>query len=259
MNLFLVIDETPFYHPDFAASLITTTTDTICGAAIVERIPARSNIENYLKRNWHRLTPAEMFTLACRKYYASLQDRLTSPRKSGPFHSVQAVCKAFKIGCIKVYDSINKKEYVEAIARFKPDIIISSNSLIFGKSLLSLPSRCCLNRHSALLPSYGGVWPVFQAYRRGERFTGVSVHTMTKKIDEGIVLAHTKIPITQRQSLSELYRKCFSESHTTVLRAIDKIRNNDFSPDPGAYEPSYFSFPSAEHWKEFRKRGGRFV
>ena len=97
------------------------------------------------------------------------------------------------------------------------------------------------------------------AYRRGEQFTGVSVHTMTEKIDEGIVLAHTKIPITHRESLSALYRKCFSESSATVLRAVNKIRNNDLSPNPGASAPSYYSFPTAEHWKEFRKRGGRFV
>ena len=66
---------------------------------------------------------------------------------------------------------------------FIQNIIISSNSLIFKKELLSIPKICTINRHSALLPSYGGLLPVFQSFIHGEKFTGVSIHYMNNKIE----------------------------------------------------------------------------
>lgn len=57
------------------------------------------------------------------------------------------------------------------------DVIISSQSLYFGKKILEIPVLCCINRHSGLLPNNGGLWPGFQAVRKGEPETGVSVHT----------------------------------------------------------------------------------
>ena len=82
---------------------------------------------------------------------------------------------------------------------------------------------------------------------------------MTKKIDEGIVLAHKKIKIEPENSIADLYQKCFEVSSDVMLHAIEKIKNNDLTPCSGGGGPSYFSFPNKEHWDEFRKRGGRFV
>lgn len=258
MRVVVVIDETRFYHPAFLAAVLARTADEFVGVARVTGVPRKHNIEHYLMRNWYRLRPWEMGVLAWRKYSAAARELLGGGR--GPtFLSVAGVLRHHAIPCRDVRDSLNRPDCLQWFRDLAPDVILSSNSLIFGKELLSLPTRCCINRHSALLPSYGGLWPVFQAYRAGERCVGASVHTMERRIDQGVVLAHRQTEIRPGDSLSDLYERCFALSADAVLDALDKIRADDFSPDGGGGEPSYFSFPEPAHWRQFRARGGRFV
>ena len=42
------------------------------------------------------------------------------------------------------------------------------------------------------------------------------------------------------------------------LEALEKVKKSDFSPYQTDVQPSYFSFPTKDHWQEFRKRGGMF-
>lgn len=259
MRLFLVIDETRFYHPDFIAEFLTKTDCEVVGAALVQKVHPKNDLQKYIIRNWYRLRLKEIFVLGFRKVLYTLKDLLPFLRGKDSYFSVQSVFERFDVDWFPVSYNINQDQHLNRIEALKPDVIISSNPLYFGKRLLKIPKIACINRHSALLPKYGGVWPVFQAVRCGEAFTGVAVHTMVPKIDRGVVLAQASIPIKQGDSLSDLYQQCFQSSASVVLQALEKIKANDYSPVNESSEISYFTFPTAEHWKEFRQRGGSFV
>ncbi len=230
------------------------------GAALVTKVSSKNNLENYLVKHWYYLKLSEMIKLFFRKVVLSLKDVLCQKSADTPFFSVRSVLKFFNIDFFEVEYDINQKKYLDKIREKNPDVIISSNPLIFKNELLhEIPNICCINRHSALLPSYGGVWPVFQAYRNGEQYTGVSVHVMEKKIDDGAVLAQGKIRIENTNSLADLYQKCFGISADLVIEAVEKVRNNDFSSCAEKKELTYFSFPTRDQWKDFRIRGGRFI
>jgi methionyl-tRNA formyltransferase len=257
MRVFFVIDETRFYHPAFLDRILRFTKDMVVGAARVIEVPERHNIERYLIRNWRKLCLTEIASLTAQKYGGVLKEFLS--KNGPPFYSVKAVLKHHNVPFFDVRGNINNRTYLDAIAGFAPDVIVSSNSLIFEDELLQIPKSCCLNRHSALLPSYGGLWPVFQAYRSGEAFVGASVHTMERRIDRGIVLSRKLVPVSHGETLASLYKKCFEASSVAVLESLDKVRVKDFSGVPGNFPASYFSFPTDEHWRQFRARGGRFV
>ena len=259
MRLFFVIDETQFYHPEFLADFLRNTVDDVVGSGLVTKVPSKNNLERYMREHWYYLRPNEIIKLAYSKYSARLKDNIVRKTGEGPFYSVRSVLQYYNVDFIEIEYDINKKKYLDVIRAHKPDVIISSNPLIFKEELLNVPTICCLNRHSALLPSYGGVWPVFQAYRNAEEYTGVSVHLMTKQIDIGDVLAYQKVPITPDDTLSDLYDKCFNVSADVILKALDKVKNKDFTSCCGSNESSYFSFPRKEHWVDFRKRGGKLV
>ncbi len=258
MRLFFVLDETSFYHPQFLSKFLSATDDTVVGAALVTAVPDKSNLELYLRKHWYYLTVGEMAKLACLKYRAKILDAV-SKRKVGRYYSVKSVLQASGIDFFEARMNINRQDYLEQIKLKNPDVIVSSNSLYFGSKILGIPNLCCLNRHSSLLPSYGGLWPVFQAYRSGEAFTGVSIHKMEKDIDAGLVLSQRKVPIHKGQTLDALYETCFEQSSDALLEAIEAIknRNTPVCDTPGT--PSYYSFPTREHWAEFRKRNGRFI
>jgi len=264
MRIFFVINETSFFHPHFLAKFLRETGDVVVGAAVVTRSAQKNGVENCLLQNWRFLKPYELFKLAQQRYFAYVKDFLVKQEwldvsDQGPFYSVESVLHYFQIDFFKVKSDINESEYLDRIKKKNIDVLLSSSSLLLKRKLLAVPKICCLNRHSALLPSYGGLLPVFHAYRRGETYTGVSVHVMDSKIDGGTVIAHRKVPIGSSISIADLYEICFDLSSEVVIAALDKVRNNDFSPDAGVEESSYFSSPRPSHWREFRARGGRFI
>ena len=92
-------------------------------------------------------------------------------------------------------------------------------------------------------------------------FTGVSVHYLVREVDRGAVISQRWVPIFQNDSLNRLYRLCFVLSYEASVEAFRKLR---LSVEPicvenEGLEPSYFSFPNDEDWREFRSHGGKFI
>lgn len=260
MKLFLVINETRFYVPDFAAGLLAQTPDDVVGAALVTKVPPRNSYDTYLRRHFFRLRPLEIARLGWREVTALAMDRLGLSGRYGRFYSVRSVLEHYQVPTFEVRNSINKQPYLDQIRALQPDVILSCSPLIFKDEILRIPRLCCLNRHSALLPAYGGIWPVFHAVRNGEPYTGVTIHTMERQLDKGLVLTQRKVPIHPGATIARLYEDCFRVSVGAMLEALDKIRRQDFSPGHiNGAQASYYSFPTAEHWNEFRERAGRFI
>jgi methionyl-tRNA formyltransferase len=259
MKVFLVLDETPFYHPNFIARFLEKTKDEIVGVGIVRKIPKRSNLELYLATHFYFLKVNEILKLLYKRCLYFLKDHFVKKKREGDFYSTESVIKFFNLSYFYIKYSINKEEYLDKIRKTQPDVIVSSNTLIFGKDILRIPRACCINIHSALLPAYGGLWPVLQAYRNKEEYVGVSVHVMKRRIDQGMVLSQIKIKIEDGDTIATLYEKCFEKSADVMFVALEKIAKSDISPLTNDFKPSYYSFPTKKHWTEFRKMGGRFI
>ncbi|GAA4276430.1 formyltransferase family protein [Aquimarina mytili] len=256
MKIFLIIDETCFYQPDFVAEFIKKTKHDIVGAVLVTKVLPKSNIERYMIRHWYYLKLIELIKLGAKKTYFLLKNAFQNPKEG--FYSVKKVYKHFNIDFFEVHYDINTEDNLDRIRKTNPDIIVSSNSLIFGEELLAIP-KYCINRHSALLPSYGGLWPVFQAVRKGEQIVGVSAHTMEKKIDKGILLSQEIVEIEDDDTIDTIYQKCFKCSAYVVNEAIKKIEEGDLVPVKNEFKSSYYSFPKKEHWKQFRQKKIKFI
>ncbi len=260
MRIFLIIDETNFFHPEFVNELLQRIyhKDECVGAGLVVKIAEKSDLELYLKRHWYFLWPQEITKLTFIKA-TNLIRRLLLPRKTRNFTSVREVFEKHGIDYFPIEVDINTPEIIERIGKARPDVIVNSSSPIFKDPLLSLPTYCCLNRHSALLPAYGGLWPVFHAFCNGETEIGVSVHIMNETIDTGPVLAQKAILLEGEKNIFQLYKSCFRISSEVVETALEKVRNGDLSPVETFSSPSYFSHPSRSDWQKLRNKGGRFI
>jgi methionyl-tRNA formyltransferase len=260
MRVFLIIDETNFYQPDYIADLLRAAkNDHFVGCALVTQVLPKSNIEQYMIRNFYFLTLKEIFRLICKKIRLVLKNAFKTPSENGNFYSVQAVLEFFRVEYFKVQNDINNKSYISKIREFNPEIILSSNSLILGSELLSL-AQYCINRHSALLPSYGGLWPVLHAISRGEKKVGVTIHKMTTQIDRGFVIAQEEICVEDHDTIDSLYRKCFSISSRVTIRALDLIRSGlDNNISYTSYPKSYFGFPTKKTWQNLRVQKRNFI
>ena len=260
MRIFLVFEEGTFFTPDFVNRLIIdlNMNDRIVGGILITKVPESCDIERYIRKNWRKLYFSEILLLGFKKINRLLLSIFKSNKKSNNFYTVKDVLNHHKVDWFSVQNDINTEANLDKVEKTKPDIIINSGSLIFRKKLLKIPKKGCINRHSSLLPSFGGLWPVFHAVRLSEPI-GVSAHLMAEKIDTGGVLAQKEILFKPADTLYDLYEKTFLISSDLIIEALNKIRKNDYDALNSNYKPSYFSWPDENDWKQFREKGMRWI
>lgn len=122
---------------------------------------------------------------------------------------------------IKVFQPQKIKEDYEEILKCNPDIIITcAYGQIIPEALLNYPKYGCINVHGSLLPKYRGGAPIHWAIINGEKETGMTIMTMSKKMDAGDIISQRSIEIPDDMILDELYEKM---SHLGSELLIDTL------------------------------------
>ena len=123
-------------------------------------------------------------------------------------------------------EDINHPLWVKKIAALKPDILFSFYYRNLVKAeILSLPPRGCLNLHGSLLPAYRGRCPINWVLVNGETETGVSLHYMTPKPDEGDVVAQQRIAIEEADTAWTLHQKAADASAQLLAEILPSLRD----------------------------------
>jgi hypothetical protein len=91
--------------------------------------------------------------------------------------------------------SLNHEDTIAAFAADAPDVVLGLGTRILSARLLATARVGFLNAHSSLLPDYRGGATEFWQLAAGERETGVTIHWMAPKVDEGPICAQQKWPI----------------------------------------------------------------
>ena len=93
-------------------------------------------------------------------------------------------------------------------SRCKPDIMFSFYYRNMVKpAILEIPPAGCLNLHGSLLPKYRGRCPINWVLVNGEKETGVTLHYMTPRPDDGDIVAQKKIAIADDDTAKTLFGK----------------------------------------------------
>jgi len=174
-------------------------------------------------------------------------------------NKVGAVLKKHNIPRIELTSSINLPESLERIKNYSPDLLISiGGNEIFKRPLIDLAEHGCLNLHTAPLPKYRGLMPSFWVLKNQEKYTAVSVFYVDEGIDSGPILVQEKIEI-KGQSQEQLINQTKKTGMNCIVRAISKIQASDISTIPNDdNQMTYYSFPTKDDVREFRRVGARF-
>ncbi len=86
------------------------------------------------------------------------------------------------------------------------DLIISAG-YIYKIPVLSRENFKGINIHPALLPVGRGAWPYPVTILKGLRRSGVTIHKITEKFDEGDILLQRSYPIEKEETLDTLTQK----------------------------------------------------
>ncbi len=118
----------------------------------------------------------------------------------------------------------NVDRVFHAIQALNPDFLFSFyfREMIQAR-FLKLPRLGAYNLHGSMLPKFRGRAPINWVLVKGEEETGVSLHAMTPKPDDGDIVGQTPIPIAWDGTALSLTMKAAQAGRALVRSAIPKL------------------------------------
>lgn len=203
---------------------------------------------------------AKMGVLEILRVAEGMLDVLSGYKMFGGTRSIKHAAKKLK-AAYRVESNINARDYIDHVRELKPDLIISySAPQVVKPELLSIPKYSVINVHGALLPEYRGLLPSFWYLYKNEKIGGATVHKMSAAIDDGDILMQDSVDISDCNSMFELMKKTKLLGGELMVKAIQAYETGDIHPIPNDIEHgSYFTWPTVEQAKDFRKQGKKLV
>jgi len=122
--------------------------------------------------------------------------RLPDSLKVRPvLRSLRDIGREFGIPIVKT-SNLNSGDTIGALEADQPDVLIGLGTRILSNAVLKVPRIGTLNAHSSLLPEYRGGTTEFWQLVHGETQTGVTIHWMAPRVDQGEICAQARWPIS---------------------------------------------------------------
>lgn len=143
---------------------------------------------------------------------------------------------------VRYENRFNEDPVFEAIQSLKPDFLFSFyfREMIQAR-FLDLPRMGAYNLHGSLLPKYRGRAPINWVLVKGETETGITLHAMTPKPDDGDIVGQLALPIEWDDTALSLTLKSAGAGRILVRDVVPKllagtaVRINQKSLAPSTY------------------------
>lgn len=109
-------------------------------------------------------------------------------------------------------------------------IIIGTWRERLEKETFNLPTIASVNVHPSLLPKYRGPNPYLQNILHGEKYSGVTLHLVTEKFDNGPILKQEKVEILDSDTSQELRDRSVRTARKLVTELISDLDNKVLTP-----------------------------
>ena len=80
-----------------------------------------------------------------------------------------------------------------------------------------------MNIHPSLLPKYKGLKTHERVLENKEKFSGSTVHLVTKSLDSGKIILQKKTKVSKQDNVSTLEKKILKIEHLLYAKAIEKF------------------------------------
>ncbi|MFC1809249.1 methionyl-tRNA formyltransferase [Candidatus Omnitrophota bacterium] len=122
-------------------------------------------------------------------------------------------------------------EFIKKIKDIAPDIfLVASYDTKLPRELLNIPKLAAVNIHPSLLPCYRGACPEFWAIRHGDTKTGVTLHELTERFDDGPILLQKEVFILPQETLGSLLYKLSNAAFEVACQFLDSVHREESLP-----------------------------
>ncbi|MGB7786833.1 MAG: phosphoribosylglycinamide formyltransferase [Salinimicrobium sp.] len=120
-------------------------------------------------------------------------------------------------------------EIFNLLKDMQPDLIVLAGFLwIFPEKILKRYPNKVINIHPALLPKYGGKGMYGmnvhrEVLKQKEPETGISIHFVNSKYDEGELIFQKTVPVAASDSAEDIAEKIHALEHEHYPKVIEKL------------------------------------
>ncbi|MBL9194038.1 MAG: phosphoribosylglycinamide formyltransferase [Opitutaceae bacterium] len=113
---------------------------------------------------------------------------------------------------------------IAALSATRPDLIVLAGFMrVLKPGFLNAFAGKVINLHPSLLPSFPGLDGIGQAFRRGVKITGCTVHVVTPEVDGGPILDQMAVRIEPGDTLETLAAKIHAAEHILLPATIARL------------------------------------
>jgi len=117
-----------------------------------------------------------------------------------------------------------EQRYIEAIRALAPDLVVLAGFMrVIKPGFLYAFAGKIINLHPSLLPSFPGLDAIGQAWARGVKLTGCTVHYVTAEVDGGPIIDQAAVRIEPSDTLETLRGKVHAAEHALLPAVIARL------------------------------------
>ena len=121
-------------------------------------------------------------------------------------------------------DGEAETRYIAAIRAVKPDVIVLAGFMrVLKPGFLSAFAGKIINLHPSLLPSFPGLDAAGQAWRRGVKITGCTVHYVTAEVDGGPIIDQSAVRVESNDTLESLTLRIHAAEHALLPAVLARL------------------------------------
>jgi methionyl-tRNA formyltransferase len=259
MKIVFITQDDPFYIKSMFDEFFEQCGDRHDVRAVVISQTMGKKMSKLVPQLWNFYGPVDFIRMGMRfatnKVLAATLGRMTSTA-----FNLEQLFAAHGIRIIRS-QNVNGRKLREALSEIDFDLIVSvAAPQVFKRKLLELPEKGCINIHTARLPQYRGMMPNFWARLNGEKRSAITIHTMDVDLDRGHILLQREFDLDRSESLDHLIKRTKRLAAGHLLEVLDAIERGTAEPvPPPDVEESYYSFPTKEDVRRFRRQGNRLL
>src|SRR5882724_3004825 len=114
--------------------------------------------------------------------------------------------------------------FIAAIRGCTPDLVVLAGFMrVLKAGFLGAFAGKIINLHPSLLPGFPGLDGIGQAFRRGVKVTGCTVHYVTPEVDGGPIIEQAPVRIEVNDTLETLAAKIHTAEHALLPAVIARL------------------------------------
>src|SRR3954471_7075909 len=121
-------------------------------------------------------------------------------------------------------DGDAEQHYIAAIFACQADLIVLAGFMrVLKMPFLTRFEGKIINLHPSLLPSFPGLDGIGQAFRRGVKITGCTVHSVTLDVDGGPIIDQAAVRIGEGDTLETVAARVHQAEHALLPAVIARL------------------------------------